>query len=119
MRHEVINSESLLTKTMAEIVTRKRNNCRPLHINNELWQYRWGKIFVTIYTPQNKRLNILERDIFVAHYGEESYKKRLADTAEWGHYSWDKPAVVPSDFDLELLHFTPEIIKGYILKTLV
>jgi hypothetical protein len=104
---------------MAKIVTRKRNNCRPLHIKNELWQYRWGKQFVTIYSPQNKRHNIPREDVFIAHYGEAGYRKRLADTAEWGHYSWDKPAVVPSDFDLELLHFTPEIIKEYIVKELI
>lgn len=102
---------------MAKIVTRKRNNCRPLHIKNELWQYRWGNKFVTIYTPRNKRLNIPRDDVFIAYYGETGYKKRLADTAEWFHYSWDK-AVVPSDFDLELLEFTPTVIRDYIIKCL-
>jgi hypothetical protein len=96
--------------------TRRRNNCRPLHINNELWQYRWGKSFVTIYTPQNKRYNIPECEVFIAYYGKAEYKKRLADTIEWRHYSWDR-FVFPSDFDLKILYSAPRTVKAYIIST--
>lgn len=89
-----------------------------MHINNELWQYKWGKKYVTIYTPQNKRHNILKCDVFIALLGEAEYERRLEDTVEWSYHSWDY-SVCPSDFGLKILDYTPATIKEYIVNTLV
>tara|TARA_Y100000034_G_scaffold68621_1_gene82822 strand:- start:363 stop:617 length:255 start_codon:yes stop_codon:yes gene_type:complete len=83
-----------------------------------MWQYRWGKRFITIYSPNNKRYNIELPDFFTALYGEDLYEEKRADTEEWANYSWDK-SVSPSDFDLDILDFTPSTVKSYIINHLV
>lgn len=103
-------------------MSKLRNNSRPLHIDNKLWQYRWGKQFINIYTPDGKRHNIekdtIFDDVFTAKYGEKEYKKRLRDTKEWDMmYAWDAGNVIPADFDLKILSFTPNsLIKEYIIR---
>ncbi len=102
-------------ESQLKMKTRIRNNCRKIHIENKVWQYRRGRKFITIYSPQNKRHNIPCEDFFIFIYGSrEIYEKRLNDTMKWGFYAWDSPSVMPSDFDLKIIEFKPVDVKKYI-----
>jgi hypothetical protein len=99
--------------------TKVRNDCRKVHVNGQLWQFKWGKTFMAIYSPDNKRHNVTVEDVYVASLGREVYEKRLKDTDEWRYYAWDWPSITTSDLDLEILERDAEHVREYIKKELL
>lgn len=77
--------------------TKLRNDCRQLHINDLVWQYKIGQKYICIYSPENKKFNILVGKFLV----EKS--------PHWCCHDCSGP---------RYQDITPAIIKSYIEKNL-